>query len=338
MTKRQTIGLHLLCWTLWAGYIGLGLYFDKAKPERAILTGTILLAECVEFYLGYLWVFPRYLRRGRLPQLLLGVAGIMATFIALRYLLEQVLLPAALGFGNYDADTPTSAYVLENLYWGTSYIVLSAAVWGLENAFRREREHQQLQQEKTRAELAFLKTQINPHFLYNTLNYLYAEAYLVSEPLADAVLRLSDLMRYMLTESPDGTASLQHEVDYLRNYLALHRLRFEDQFFVEMDVQGAIEGQRVAALLLIPFVENALKHGVTSRPECLVQINLRLPTPRQLRFEVRNHISQHQKDHTTGIGLANIRRRLELLYPGRHHLEIRNDGTMHHTRLELELA
>ncbi|MCA8833221.1 sensor histidine kinase [Hymenobacter pini] len=338
MTKRQIVGLHLLCWTLWAGYIGLGLYFDGAKPVRATLTGTILLAECMEFYLGYLWVFPRYLRRGKLPQLLLGVAGIMATFIGLRYLLEQVLLPATLGFGNYDADTPASTYILENLYWGTSYIVLSAAVWGLENAFRREREHQQLQQEKTRAELAFLKTQINPHFLYNTLNYLYAEAYVVSEPLAEAVLRLSDLMRYMLTESPDGTASLQHEVDYLHNYLALHRLRFEDRFFVELDVQGAVNGQRVAALLLIPFVENALKHGVTSRPECPVRISLRLPTPRQLQFEVHNHISQHQKDHTTGIGLGNIRRRLELLYPGRHRLEIRNDGTTHHTLLELELG
>ncbi|AII52188.1 sensor histidine kinase [Hymenobacter sp. APR13] len=338
MTKRQLIGLHVLGWGLWAGYIGLGLYLDHAKRSFAILTYTLLLVKCVQFYLGYLWVFPRYLRRGRLPQLLLGVAGMMGAFIVLRYLLEEVLLPATVGISNYSPDTPLSSYALDNLYWGTSYMVLSAAVWGLENSFRREREHQQLQREKTQAELAFLKTQINPHFLYNTLNYLYAEAYLVSEPLADAVLRLSDLMRYMLTESPDGTASLQHEVTYLHNYLALHRLRFEDRFFVEMDVQGPLDGQRIAALLLIPFVENALKHGVTSRPECPVRISLRLPTPRQLQFEVCNHINQHQKDHTTGIGLANIRRRLELLYPGRHRLQVHSDGTTHRTLLELELG
>jgi two-component system, LytTR family, sensor kinase len=338
MTKPQTVGLHVLCWVLWAGYIGLGLYLDNTKLVRATLTGTMLLVECVEFYVGYLWVFPRYLRRGKLPQLVLGVLGMMATFIALRYLLEEVLLPATVGFSNYSPGTSIRHYILDNIYYGTSYIVLSAAVWGVQNAFRRERENRLLLREKTQAELAFLKTQINPHFLYNTLNYLYAEAYLVSEPLAEAVLRLSDLMRYMLTESPDGTASLQQEVDYLQNYLTLHRLRFEERFFVDFEVAGSINGQRVAALLLIPFVENALKHGVTTRPECPVHISLQLPAPNQLRFEVRNHISQHQKDHTTGIGLSNIRRRLELLYPGRHRLAVQADGAVHQAVLELELG
>ncbi len=338
MTKRQTVGLHVLCWVLWAGYIGLGLYLNKSKGLAVTLTGTILVVRCVQFYLGYLWVFPRYLRRGRLPQLVLGVVGMMAVFIALRYLLEEVLLPATVGFSNYVPGTSISHYILDNIYYGTSYIVLSAAVWGMQNAFRRERENRLLLQEKTQAELAFLKTQINPHFLYNTLNYLYAEAYLVSEPLAAAVLRLSDLMRYMLTESPDGTASLQQEVDYLHNYLALHRLRFEERFFVDFEVQGVLGGQRVAALLLIPFVENALKHGVTTQAAYPVHISLQLPTPHQLRFEVRNHISQHQKDHTTGIGLANLRRRLALLYPGRHRLAVHNDGAVHHTLLELELG
>ncbi|TGD81819.1 sensor histidine kinase [Hymenobacter wooponensis] len=337
MTTTKKVALHVLCWLLWIGYIGLGLYLDHTRQYFVVLTFTLLLAKIAEFYLGYLWVFPRYLRRNKLLQLLLGVAGIMATFIAFRYLLEQVLVPATLGFRNYTSDTSASHYIIDNLYWGTSYIVLSAAAWGIQNAFRRERENQLLIQEKTQTELAFLKTQINPHFLYNTLNYIYSEAYLISEQLAEAVLRLSDLMRYMLHESPDGKVELQKEVEYLENYLTLHRLRFEDKFFVEFAQLGHLNGQRLASLMLIPFVENALKHGILNQPSQPVTIRLVLPNPQLLQFEVRNHINQHQKDHTTGIGLANLRRRLALLYPDRHQLTVHNDGLVHHTQLTLEL-
>ncbi|OGX86356.1 hypothetical protein BEN49_10910 [Hymenobacter coccineus] len=97
-------------------------------------------------------------------------------------------------------------------------------------------------------------------------------------------------------------------------------------------------GQRVAALLLIPFVENALKHGVVHRPDQPVAISLTLPAPGRLCFEVRNRVGPHPPGATTGIGLANLRRRLALLYPGHHALEVRNDGTEHYTRLELDLG
>ena len=214
-------------------------------------------------------------------------------------------------------------------------------VWGVKEAFLREKERenqlrlQVLEQEKTQAELAFLRTQINPHFLYNTLNYIYSLAYPVSEPLAEAILRLSALMRYMLHESPDGQVELRKEVEYLQNYLAIYRLRFEGSFFVDFDLHGQLDGQRVAALVLIPFVENALKHGVVDAADRPVTITLHLGPNDNLTFEVRNHISQHQKDATTGIGLANIRRRLALLYPGRHHLTAHPTGNVHYVRLEL---
>jgi two-component system LytT family sensor kinase len=213
------------------------------------------------------------------------------------------------------------------------------------DAFVREKERenqlllQVLEKEKTQAELAFLRTQINPHFLYNTLNYLYAQAYPVSEPLAEAVLRLSDLMRYLLHDSPDGQMDLGREVEYVENYLAIHRLRFENNFCVEFAQTGQpVGGQRVATLLLIPFVENALKHGVVNQTAHPVRIHLHLPAPNQLEFSVENRINQHQKDATTGVGLPNIRRRLELLYPGRHTLGVHNDGQTYRTQLTLVLG
>jgi two-component system LytT family sensor kinase len=256
--------------------------------------------------------------------------------------LQEVLLPLLFGFNNYDPGTTLLYYLQDNAYFLPPTIVLAGAAVLVRDAFVREKERenklllQVLEQEKTQAELAFLRTQINPHFLYNTLNYLYAQAYPVSEPLAEAVLRLSDLMRYMLHDSPDGQVELSKEVDYLENYLAIYRLRFEQNFCVQFRQVGVpVGGQRVATLLLIPFVENALKHGVVNQAAHPVTIELALPSSDRLGFTVSNRINQHQKDATTGVGLPNIRRRLELLYPGRYTLTVHNDGQTYQTRLEL---
>lgn len=122
------------------------------------------------------------------------------------------------------------------------------------------------------------------------------------------------------------------------NYLALYRLRFEEKFFVNFRQVGVpIVGQRVATLLLLPLVENALKHGVANQAAHPIDIQLTLPTPDQLEFTVSNRIGQHQKAATTGVGLPNIRRRLALLYPGRHTLHVHNDGQTYRARLALAL-
>ena len=241
------------------------------------------------------------------------------------------------GFSNYSDGTAFSYYFFDNVYWSLPGIFMGGVVWAFESTLQRERENRTLRQEKTQAELAFLKTQINPHFLYNSLNYLYSLAYPVSDKLAHAIIKLSDLMRYMLHESQDGKVELQKEVDYLHNYLAIYRLRFEDNFFVNFTIQGQVNGQRVPALVLIPFVENALKHGVVDNPAAPVSIALQLEG-QNLYFEVSNRISQNQKDQTTGIGLPNIRRRLDLLYPGKYNLEVHNDGRHYSTKLRLQVV
>ena len=342
MNRPRIARYHALGWGLLIAHNEVGVLLNHTTQllKHLLFAGTLWLTEIVLFYYCFLLVYPRYWRPGRGPQLLLGLLATPLVFGGVRYLLEEVLVPAAFGFHNYDLGSSWRAFAIDDVYLSPPIVILAAIAWKIEEVFRREKDQatQLLTQEKTQAELAFLKTQINPHFLYNTLNYLYAEAYAVSEPLAGAVLRLSDLMRYMLHEGPDGRVELHKEVTYLENYLALHRLRFEDQFFVNFRQPAAMSGQRVAALLLIPFVENALKHGVLHRPDQPVDICLALPAPGRLCFEVRNRVGPHPRDATTGIGLANLRRRLALLYPGRHALEVRNDGTEHYTRLELDLG
>lgn len=342
MNRPRIVLYHALGWALLIAHDEVGVLINPAPHlrEQLLLKATMWLSQLALFYYCFLLVYPRRWRAGRGPWLLLGLLATPLVFGGVRYLLEEVLLPAAFGFHNYAPGSQLSTFVIDDLFYTPALVGLAAVAWKIEEVFRREKDQatRLLTQEKTQAELAFLKTQINPHFLYNTLNYLYAEAYAVSEPLAGAVLRLSDLMRYMLHEGPDGQVDLHKEVEYLENFLALHRLRFEDNFFVNFRRQGPVGGQRVAALLLIPFVENALKHGVVNRPDQPVDICLALPAPGRLRFEVRNRIGPHQRDATTGIGLANLRRRLALLYPGRHALHVQNDGTEHYTRLELDLG
>ncbi|WP_052695397.1 sensor histidine kinase [Hymenobacter sp. AT01-02] len=339
--NRQTTRYHLLGWGLLIAYDFVGIVGERPTNLGVLLLlqFTFRLSMMSVFYYCFLLVFPRYLRLSRVPQLLLGLGLAPVVFTGTRYMLEQVLLPLLFGFSNYYGEVNLWAYLLDNAERGLPMMMVAAAAWGVQDAFLQEtrRENEQLMQEKTQAELAFLKTQINPHFLYNTLNYIYSEAYLVSEPLAETVLRLSDLMRYMLHESPDGKVELRKEIDYLENYLMLHRLRFENKFFVDFEQVGHVERQRVASLVLVPFVENALKHGVVNRPDQPISITLTLPAPTHLRFDVRNHINHYQKDHTTGIGLANLRRRLALLYPNRHQLHIQQDATTYCTTLELEL-
>lgn len=350
MKPQRVLAYQILAWGLLFGYNTWWVVVRSSAPsliwyKLVVLQLTFWLSITTLFYYCLLLVFPQGIRRRRLPLLAGGLLLTPGVFAGTRYGLEEVLLPRLLGFHNYAPGTTLRYYLLDNLYYLVPTVAVAAVTWGVREAFVfRDKERQSqlalqlLQQEKTQAELAFLKTQLNPHFLYNTLNYLYAEAYAVSEPLARAVLRLSDLMRYMLHESPDGQVLLRQEVEYLENYLALHRLRFEGKFFVCFRQPSTLAAQRIASLLLVPFVENALKHGILHRPDQPVTICLSLPTPDRLCFEVRNHISHQQKDGATGIGLPNIRRRLDLLYAGRHQLAVHDDGVVHHTRLELTLT
>ncbi|WP_052732600.1 sensor histidine kinase [Hymenobacter terrenus] len=334
MTKN-TRHLHLLGWLAYASYELLGHFVQQKLPLRVHLwlSLSFLVVQATEFYLCYLVVFPRFLRTSQPLKLVAALAGVMALFIGLRYSLEEVLYPAVLGVHNY-FDTPFTSYIFDNIYYGSPAIVISAALWAGQAALRTERENQQLRDEKRAAEVAFLKSQINPHFLYNTLNMLYSMAYPVAKPLAAAILKLAELMRYMLHDSGNGQVDLVQEIDYLNNYLALYRLRFPDQLFVDFTVTGEPTGHRLAPLVLIPFVENAMKHGVLDDPAEPVRIRLALE-PNELLFEVENRRSDYQKDATTGIGLHNLRRRLELLYPERHRLCIAAAGQQFTTSLRL---
>lgn len=336
MTKKE-IYYHIIGWSLYWLYLLFGNAFIFKPSKFPVFDYSITFVKMVEFYILYSWIYPRFLNKGKIPQLIAGILFAIACFILIRFLLEEVAFDYFFHFHNYFGYTAFS-YSLDNVYFGSSAVILSLAVYSSFDSLRTAQENKSLREAKTQAELAFLKTQINPHFLYNTLNYIYSLAYPVSEKLANAVIKLSQLMRYMLTESAsaDGTVDLQKEVDYIENYISIYQLRFEEGFYVDFKAEGDITGKRVAALLLIPFVENAFKHGVVNDPARPIRINLKV-TGNRLDFTVSNKINQSQKDHSTGVGLVNIRRRLELIYPNKSELLVSENGQTYKASLAISL-
>lgn len=340
---RKFFRWHVLAWTAYFGYVvlGGGLFPTSAGHNHHLsltqnlwLDTSFLVARIATFYFCYLLVFPYTLRTGRLPLLGLGLvaAGVVSTGV--RAALEEGLYPLLLGFQNYWPDTSLSTYLLDGFYYALPVIVLAGALWAGEAALRRERENQQLAREKRATELAFLKAQINPHFLYNTLNMLYGLAYGVDKALAGGLLKLSELMRYMLRDTPDGRVDLAEEVEYLENFLDLYSLRYPGRLHATLAVAGEPAGHRVAPLLLIPFVENAFKHGVLDDPATPVRLQLTL-TPAAVEFTVENQRHDYQTDSSSGIGLANLHRRLELLYPGHYTWQVGPAGTQFRAQLRL---
>ncbi|WP_231426207.1 sensor histidine kinase [Pedobacter sp. Leaf250] len=335
MKRTKVVIVHIACWLTVLAYLYGEELIKGVTLRESAFSISMNFIQIIEFYICYLWVYPNYLKRGKIPHLIAGLILTIAVFIALRYLIEQVLYDHWFGMTNYSDDTTLSKYITDNIYYSLAFLVVPAAVYSIQQNFKTEIANRKLKAEVVKSELAFLKSQINPHFLYNTLNYVYSLAIPVSDKIANAILRLSDLMRYTLNESPDGKVTLSKEVEYLESYIELFKMRFEPKFFVDFSAEG-IEHQKVAALMLIPFVENAFKHGVLNDEKHPIRIKLKI-NGKRLSFEVSNKINRGQKDHSSGVGLVNIQRRLDLIYPDQHELLVSNNGNTYKTTLILNI-
>lgn len=334
--SKRTRG-HIIGWAVFLLYQELEeLATHGLEPSDLAFFLSLGSVRIVVFYLFYGWVWRRFLQPGRWPYLLALVPLGVLLFPALRYAIEEVLYPATLGFGNY-IDPTFYGYLRENLYWrGIPVVVASLVVYLLEQRSEAERRHRELLEQKTQSELAFLRGQLNPHFLFNTLSYLYTEAFRLDASLANTVLQLSDMLRYALQSAEKEQAPIAEEVQLLQNYMAIFEKRFKGRFFANFSVEGEGMEQKVEPLLLMPFFENALKHGLTSDPARPVVFTLSVK-PGRLHFSSLNYVSQKEKDQGAGIGLDNVKRRLALRYPGRYELQARKNKDTFRVDLTIDL-
>ncbi|MBD2699968.1 sensor histidine kinase [Spirosoma sp. BT702] len=325
-------------------YLALNIVRVRESPKPywgfAFLFAT---HQWLTIYLTHVAVLNPLFARKKYGWAVLGLLGCVAFFILFRYFVDEVLVFALVGVRNYFPDTPFSFFAKDNLYYAVPAVLIGLIFKIVEDWFVHQQERVALTTERNTAELAFLKSQVNPHFLFNTLNNIYALAYAKSDAAPGAILKLSELMRYMLYEGNDQSTEangplrvpLSKEVRYLENFVELEKLRVANAQ-VHFSVEGNTDLFRIEPLLLVSFVENAFKHGDLTDPNnpLVLDLSVRNGT---LRFDTLNKKTRRQTDAIGGIGLTNVRRRLALLYPNRHRLQISDENESYACSLELNL-
>jgi two-component system LytT family sensor kinase len=315
--------------------VGILLFFKYLVVATAYTT---ISASC--FYGSYFLVASRlftnnFARKDYVKATSFTLLVYLGT-VGLRYGIEFYFLKPLIGFDNYRV-APDIYYYFKNIFffYMPSYFVYGLMYFFAESWFTNSQRQQEILKEKLTAELAFLRSQINPHYLFNTLNDIYVLTYQKAPEAPEALLKLSEVLRYMLKESQTNSMPLSKEIDYLENVIELQRIGAKGNAFINLEIKGQISGVEVASLLFIAFVENAFKHGVLLDPHHPVEIKLTVQENR-LTFFCSNKRNQDQKDKTVGIGLVNVKRRLELLYEGNHQLEF--DITAEHYTVTLTLT
>jgi two-component system LytT family sensor kinase len=278
------------------------------------------------FYLNANVLIPKVLKRHGASLYVVSVLLTIAAALALNVFLKLSLIPG------YPARIGVWSLfpVIFVLAISTMYRVLT-------DYLSDERQRKESENERLKSELSFLRSQISPHFMFNVLNSIVSLARKKSELVEPVVIQLSDLMRYMLYESDGTKVTLKKEIKYLLNYMELQRLRFGSDVETRMEVDDQLPHQLIEPMLLIPFVENAFKHGVGLIDQPVIELTLQAKD-NSLFFQVRNRVNrrfQEHKDRSSGIGLPNVKRRLSLLYPDSHRLDIREDADWYEVSLTI---
>ncbi len=220
------------------------------------------------------------------------------------------------------------SYVLFELPIFIFFVMGSTAFRVIADKIREQQRVKEKETENLKTELSFLRSQVSPHFMFNVLNNMVALARKKSDLLEPSLIKLSSLLRYMLYETDEDKVLLEKEVDYLKSFIELQAQRFGKNVDIHTTFEPVTDDFVIEPMLLIPFVENAFKHGTGLVPEARIDITLKLENG-QLNFCVRNRYNETtewEKDKTSGIGLTNVKRRLNLLYPNSHSLQITKEG------------
>ncbi|MCD9853955.1 histidine kinase [Epilithonimonas sp. JDS] len=337
MKKKQIIWLQIIYWSLnFFGTVITPLYFfDRENDlQSTVLRITFFLAGIITFYICYLVIIPKVFRQEKVYTVILSFFLSILCFATVRYLMEEVLLPATFGFRNYNQETGLLYYFFDNIYYGCINVFIAGIMWLLEKFGVIETERQKLEQERNEAKIQALKTQINPHFIFNTLNNIYSLVYQNSEKALPAIEELSQLLRYSTKDLEKNFIPLEKEIGYLESLIELEKLRLKNPELLMIEKKIKYPNLNISPMLLVPFVENAFKHGDFSGKGFTMKIS---DDNQTLTFHLQNFKKQRSKDSLSGIGIGNVKKRLEILYPKKHELNIHETETEFSVELKIDL-
>ncbi|MFN3556211.1 MAG: sensor histidine kinase [Bacteroidales bacterium] len=328
---------HLLFWAVY--YVGwVQAYTDYYERRSDVLIITLLyaLAHATMFYTTQYVLIPRLLRRRRIVAFILVFVVLLIATTGALYGGITLVLGSLIRWGVTPMQFMSTLAISSIFMTG---VLLS--IKGLFDYNRNIRQQQRLEKERLEAELQYLKAQVNPHFLFNTINSVYVLIRQNPEKASETLIRLSDLLRAQLYDFSTEKISIEQEVEYLDNYIELERVRKGDQLMVEVHKGDHLQGFSIAPLMLIPFLENCFKHVAQDQG---LQRKIRFELLREQDqliarfFNSRNSSFPGTSTQAGGLGLKNIQRRLALLYPGKHTLHINAQPDFYEVTLSLKLT
>lgn len=336
LQRHRILVLHLSFWCVYFSFFFYQIGFSRRDDDDVDLMQAFLnTVSHVSFvasaaYLNYFICLPRFLKHKNIPRYIFEFT---VPFAALVFLTVQVKRFQNGGIGFF-----YSQKFIVQLVVGSLFIVIFIALLRfVKDWFELDAKKKALENEKLNAELRFLKAQINPHFLFNTLNNLYALAFAQSPNTTEVIAKLSQMMRYMIYDSNHLKVPLSKEIEYMENYISLEKLRLNEQIPLEFTVEGDPKTIQLVPLILISFLENAFKHGVSNNAkDAWIRINIAIQG-QKLVYTIENSKLTEAKHEPSGIGLQNVQRRLELSYADNHSLDIQDEQKRYAVRLEINL-
>lgn len=303
-----------------------------------LFTLTFSISFFTVYFVNYYYLLPRLFNTKK--YILFGASVIFMIFVfaGIRFLLEEVLSPILFNINNYNINDQSIifTYFFDSFIFSFKASLYSTLVY----LFFRYRDNKDklhlLEIKHQQAQLATLKSQISPHFLFNVLNGFYVDLYDEKPETANDILKLSQLLRYVTYETSEDFVLLEKEVQFINDYLHFFKRRYENNFHVNFIVDGNLKNHKIPSLILINFVENVCKHGVINNPNKPAKINVTIDDI-SLTIATKNHTNTSEKYMEIGIGTENIRKRLEVLYNDNFSLTFQQSNNIFNAHLQLPL-
>jgi hypothetical protein len=315
--KRSHIrtGLEIIAWTAFIVFPMLLFPYGHARTagggvnpvlKSIFITHSLLI---IFYYLNYYYLLPKFYFTKKYRRYIP---------LALLYLLSILVLLFSFPEFNF---FPASVFPHYKIVFALSIILRFLMMFLLSLGFSSYQRLRQAEDERLRSELSLLRAQVNPHFLFNTLNSIYALTVIKSDLAPTSVTRLSAIMRYVMSDATQDLVPLQKELDYTSDYIELEKLRLTGNVKLVYSVNGDVNGKLIAPMMFIPLVENVFKHGVSTSGDPSISIIFKISGD-SVKLSTVNTIARKESPGRKGMGLENVRRRLDLLYPGRYQLNI----------------
>lgn len=342
MSKKKEILYHVIFWFLFVGLDQLlksiTVYKNLDTTWSMLQNIGFLLLELLIFYINYLLICPKTIAHKKWRLLIVAQLGLIILFPVIRFVYEEVIVFKITGNHNYDVrDLNLLYYLYDNSYYSIRVLLFSLVGYFIKHLWDTNTQFNQLTLEKKQAELQALKNQLSPHFLFNSLNGFYSDLYDTNPVVAADIMKLSEMLRYVTYESENDMVQLKDEVVFLQNYIDLFKRRFDGKVAITFAYPHDAGTHKIPSLLLIHFLENAFKHGITDDFDNPVVIDLKTQAGR-LIFTATNKYRATQSYDEHGIGNKNISQRLRIMYPENHSLDIEQDAWYYNVSLNLPLS